>query len=80
MTPKIRGYVKRFDETKYMSIFVKDDELLKKYNKIWDKESNSIKKGFDIEPIYNKKYLKTEIYSYEDNIMEYLKKFLIAFV
>ena len=80
MTPKICGYVKSFDETKYMSIFVKNDELLKKYNKIWDKKSNSIKKGFDIEPVYNKKYSKTQIYSYEDNIMEYLKKFLTAFV
>ena len=38
------GYVKRFDETKFMSFLVKDYELLQKYNKIWDKVSNIIKK------------------------------------
>ena len=26
-----------FDETKYIFILIKDDELLKKYNKIWKK-------------------------------------------
>ena len=34
------------------------DELLEKYNKIWDKVSNTIKKQFDSEPVYNEKYLK----------------------
>ena len=27
-----------------MSFFIKDNELLAKYNKIWDKVSNTIKK------------------------------------
>ena len=27
-----------------MSFFIKDNELLEKYNKIWDKVSNTIKK------------------------------------
>ena len=30
-----------------MTFLIKDDEFIKKYNKIWDKVSNSIKKGFD---------------------------------
>ena len=30
-----------------MSFLIKDDELLEKYNKIWDKVSN------DSEPVYN---------------------------
>ena len=47
------GYAKRFDETKYMTFLIKNNELLKKYNKIWDKVSNGIKKGFDSEPLYN---------------------------
>ena len=46
MFPKISGYTKSFSETKYMSFLIKDDELLKKQNKIWDKISNSIKKKF----------------------------------
>ena len=32
--------------------------MLEKYNKIWDKVSNTIQKWFDSEPIYNEKYLK----------------------
>ena len=42
-----------------MSFLIKDYELLKKYSKIWDKVSNSMRKGFDSTPVYNEKYLKT---------------------
>ena len=31
---------------------------------IWEKVNNSIKKGFDSEPVYNQKYLKAKIKSY----------------
>ena len=31
-----------FDETKYMSFLIKNDELLEKYNEIWEKVKNSI--------------------------------------
>ena len=34
-----------FYETKYMSFFIKDNELLEKYNKIWDNISNSMKRN-----------------------------------
>ena len=55
---------KDFDETKYMSFFIKDDELLKKCNEIWEKVKNSLKKEFDSEPVYNKQNLKAKIKSY----------------
>ena len=42
-----------FDETKYMSFLIKDDELLEKYNGIWEKVENSIKNEFDSEPVYD---------------------------
>ena len=42
----------------YMSFLIKDDELLKNYNRIWDKVSYSMEKGFDSEPAYNEKYHK----------------------
>ena len=38
------AYRKDFDETKYISFLVKDDELLEKYNGIWEKVKNSLKK------------------------------------
>ena len=42
---------------------IKDDELLEKYNEIWERVKNSIKKEFDSEPLYNEKYLKAKIKS-----------------
>ena len=39
--------------------------MLEKYNEIWEEVSKVIKTGFDSEPVYNDKYLKTKIKSYE---------------
>ena len=51
-----------------MFFWIIDDGLLQKYNKIWDKVSNIIKKGFSSEPVYNKNYLKTKVKFYEVKI------------
>lgn len=45
------GYVKTFDDAKVF--LIKDDQLLEKYNKIWDKVSISTKEEFDSKPVYN---------------------------
>ena len=68
MLRKMRAYRKDFDETRYMSILIKNDELLEKYIEIWNKVSKVIEKGFDSEPVYNDKYLKTKIKSCEGKI------------
>ena len=47
------GYRRDFDETKYISYLIKHKELLEKYNKIWKKVKNSIKKELGSEPVYN---------------------------
>ena len=62
-------YIKKYKKTKSVSFLIKDDELQEKYNKIWDKVSNVFKKGFASEPVYNEKYLKTSIKSYDLFIM-----------
>ena len=46
-------------------LLIKDDELLEKYKEIWQKVSNSIKNGFDSEPVYNEINLKPKIKSYK---------------
>ena len=43
--PKMSAFRKDFDETKYISFLIKDDESLKKYNKIWKKLKTSSKKN-----------------------------------
>ena len=48
--PKMNAY----DETKYISFLIKHDELLEKYNEIWEKVKNSTKKEFDNDPVYGK--------------------------
>ena len=45
---------------------IKNDELLQKRNEIWKKLSNSIKKEFNSEPVYNEKYLGTTIKPYKE--------------
>ena len=59
-----------FDETIYMSFLIKNEEwLLEKCNEIWDKVSNTIKKGFDRESVYNEKFLRTEMKYYKEKII-----------
>ena len=41
-----------------MYFLIKDDDLLEKYNIMWNKVSANIKKEFDSEPVYDKNYLK----------------------
>ena len=66
--PKMTEYRKDFDETKYIYFLIKDDELLEQYNEIWEKLKNSPKKELGSNPIYNEKYLKAKIKSYNGKI------------
>ena len=43
-SPVAVTYIRDFNKTKYMLFLIKDDELLKKYNEIWENVKNSIKK------------------------------------
>ena len=47
-------------QTKWMCLFTEDDNLLEKYNTIWDRVSANIKKEFDSEPVYNKEKLENQ--------------------
>ena len=52
MLPKTNGYVKSYDgQTKRMYFLIEDDDLLEKYNTIWDKVNADINKEFDCEPV-----------------------------
>ena len=53
---KTSAYVKCHDgQTKWMYFLIKNNDLLEKYNTIWDKVSVDIKNVFDSELVYNKK-------------------------
>ena len=66
--PKMSACRRDFDETKCTSFLIKDDKLLEKYNEVWEKVKNSIKKKFDSKPVYNEKYLEAKIKSYNGKI------------
>ena len=47
-------------QTKWMCLLTEDDNLLEKYNTIWDRVSADIKKEFDSELVYNKEKLENQ--------------------
>ena len=55
----MRRYIKYFEYgRKNMSILVKDDEALEKYEQIWDLIKNKLGIKFHSLTVYDKKYLK----------------------
>ena len=38
--------------------FIEDDDILEKYNTVWDKVCSDIKKEFDSKPLHNKEFFK----------------------
>ena len=72
MLPKTSAYIKNYDgQTKWMYFFIENDDLLKKYNSIWDKVSSDIKKEFHSKPVFNKNFLETKIKSYADEAKDF---------
>ena len=52
------AYSRDFHKAKCMSFMIQDENLIGKYNEIWKKASNIIKKEFNSKPVYNKKISK----------------------
>ena len=70
------GYVNEFNENKNtitMSLRVYDEQLFKKYNKIWKNVEKLMRIDFESKPIYgdddDNKYIKTKIKTYADSII-----------
>ena len=57
--PQMTGYIKYFEKGgKNMSFMVKDEDVLDKYNKIWDKIKNKLNIKFHSMPVYVETYIK----------------------
>ena len=73
--PKRSTYVKSYDgQTKWVYFFIEDDDLLKKYNTIWNKVSADIAKEFNSKPVYNKEFLKAKIKSHGNEVTDFYNK------
>ena len=56
------GYIKYFENGgKNMSFMVKNDDVLDKYNEIWDKIKGTLDMNLHSMPVYDKKYIKAKI-------------------
>ena len=61
MLPNTNVYVKDYDEKiNWIYFLIKNDNLLNKYNTIWDKISTDAKVELNGIPVYNKTFLKTK--------------------
>ena len=60
--PQMTGYIKYFENGgKNMSFVIKDDDVLDKYNEIWDKIKETLSIKFHSMPVYNEKYIKAKV-------------------
>ena len=59
---QMTGYIKYFENGgKNMSFVIKDDDVLDKYNEIWDKIKETLSIKFHSMPVYDEKYIKAKV-------------------
>ena len=56
------GYIKYFENSgKNMSFIIKDDDVLDKYDEIWDKVKETLNIKFHSLPLYDETYMKAKL-------------------
>ena len=65
------GCAKKFNKSGTMSLRVNNKQLLKDYNKIWEKVEKLMKINFESKPVYgdDDKYIKTKIKIYAGSMI-----------
>ena len=64
--PQMSGYIKYFQSSrKNMSFMVKDDNVLDKYTKIWDKIKEKLNIKFYSKPVYDGTYIKVKVREFD---------------
>ena len=62
MLPQMSGYIKYFENGgKSMSFMFKNDDMLDKYNEIWDKIKETLNVKFHSMSVYDEKYIKAKV-------------------
>ena len=54
MLPKMNGTKYMYNETTYMSFLANEEQMLRKYNKIWNKVSYMFNREFSRDLVHNK--------------------------
>ena len=70
--PQMTGYAKKFNENATMSFRANNKQLLKNYNKIWEKVEKLMRIDFESKPVYgdDDKYIKTKIKIYAGSMIK----------
>ena len=64
--PQMTGYIKYFENGgKNMSFVIKDDDVLDKYNEIWDKIKETLSIKFHSMPVYDEQYIKAKVRQFD---------------
>ena len=67
--PQMTGYIKYFENgRKNFSFVIKDDDVLDKYNEIWDKIKETLSIKFHSMSVYDEKYIKAKVREFSDVI------------
>ena len=68
---EMTGYARKFVENTTMPFRANDKQLLKNYNKIWEKVEKLMKINFENKPVYgdDDKYIKTKIKIYAGSVI-----------
>ena len=62
LLPQMSGYIKCFENGgKSMSFLIKEDDVLDKYNEIWDRFKETLSIKFHSMLVYDEKYIKAKI-------------------
>ena len=69
------GHIKYFDDGgKNMSFEIEDDNVFLKYNEIWNKIKMTLNIKFHSQPIYDEKYIKTKVKTFNDVINSFFRQ------
>ena len=67
--PEMSGYIKYFENGgKNLSFKIEDENVCLKYKEIWNKIKNMLNIKFHSQPIYDNKYIKTKVRTFNDMI------------
>ena len=60
--PQMSGYIKCFENGgRNMSFMIRNNDVLDKYNEIWNKIKKSLGRKFHSMPVYDEKYIKAKV-------------------
>ena len=67
--PQMSGYIKYFEnDRKNKSFMIKNNNILDKYNKIWNKIKEKLSIKFHSKPVYDQTYIKAKVREFDSVI------------